>query len=268
MIFKRRKEKKYENPFRVEPRRFSRHLWLVPFLALFGVGISLFLFSNFWQIQTVVIGGNYAFEVERVKSILQSHLGNRKAGILPGNHFFLTRRGALEGFLQDEFPLAQVRVVKDWNSRTLRVYGIERPLFGYYISRGLAFHIDRDGRVLSAAFPSPDELARFVRFYGLDGNIPERQTLALAPEALNFFKSVQGAKAKKITGKFWAFSQKGESVEVETGNGYKVVFNYREAADIQLAKLDQVLKGVIKEDISKLDYIDLRFGERVYYKWK
>lgn len=268
MIFKRGKGKKYENPFRVEPRRFSRHLWPALFLAFFFTAVFLILFSNFWQIQTIVIGGNYAFDATRIKSILEEHLGNRKAGILPGNHFFLSRRKAIEDVLQNEFPLAQVRVVKDWNARAIRVYGIERPRFGYFISRGLAFHIDRNGRVLSAAFPNREEFSRSLRLYDLDRNVPEHQTPALTPDALNFFKSVQGIKAKKIAAKFWAFSQKGESAEVATGSGYKVIFNYRESADAQLAKLDQILNNVIKEDFSKLDYIDLRFDERVYYKWK
>lgn len=268
MLFGRRKQKKYENPFRATPRNISCHVWVVPTTLLLLAGAYALFFLPFWKLRTVVAAGNYPFDAGHLRGAIEEQVGGNRFGVVPKSHFFLVRRKALERRLQEEFPLAQVRVVKDWSSRSLRIYGIERPLFGYYFSRGLAFVIDRRGHVLSAAEPSPEDARRALRIYDLDLDIPTAPSTVLEDAALDFFSAIRTGKVANFVPKIWAFSKKDGSAEVTAEAGYRTIFNYRDAGEGQLAKLDQVLSHVVKTDLPKLDYIDLRFGEKVYYKLK
>ncbi len=56
-------------------------------------------------------------------------------------------------------------------------------------------------------------------------------------------------------------------LNLKTGLGFDIFFDLEESYQDQIFNLDVVLKEKIKpEELSNLDYIDLRFGNKIYYK--
>ena len=58
-------------------------------------------------------------------------------------------------------------------------------------------------------------------------------------------------------------------MQVKTNAGWHIYLKMNDDIKAQLENLDLTLKNSIAPDEqSKLEYIDLRFGEKVYYKYK
>jgi len=57
----------------------------------------------------------------------------------------------------------------------------------------------------------------------------------------------------------------GEWMSIETGDGFNVLFDPLADVDKEAANLDAVLKNEVK-DRSALTYVDVRFGDHVYFK--
>lgn len=58
------------------------------------------------------------------------------------------------------------------------------------------------------------------------------------------------------------------SIEIETKNGWSAVFSADDGAEGAFAAMRAILEKEIKEKQNDLEYIDLRFGTKVYYKFK
>jgi cell division septal protein FtsQ len=61
-------------------------------------------------------------------------------------------------------------------------------------------------------------------------------------------------------------SPKEPKVVVKTAENWEIYFNSLASPEEQLQKLELILKEKIRGDRKNLKYIDLRFGERVYYR--
>jgi hypothetical protein len=56
--------------------------------------------------------------------------------------------------------------------------------------------------------------------------------------------------------------------EINTGEGWKILMNDKTDANSAFSNLKLVLDSNIKEKRPQLDYLDLRFGNKVYFKYK
>ncbi|MDD5251248.1 MAG: hypothetical protein PHT12_01270 [Patescibacteria group bacterium] len=66
--------------------------------------------------------------------------------------------------------------------------------------------------------------------------------------------------------RWYTIRDAGETLEVMTGEGWRAIFGVSLPFDAQLARLALVLKDKIGSDSSRLDYVDLRYNERIFYK--
>ena len=54
----------------------------------------------------------------------------------------------------------------------------------------------------------------------------------------------------------------------KTSKGYQLLFKREDNLENQMNVLKVVLDTEIKENRGRLEYVDLRFGNKVFYKWK
>lgn len=58
------------------------------------------------------------------------------------------------------------------------------------------------------------------------------------------------------------------SIEIGTKNGWSAIFNAEDGVEGAFTAMRTILEEEIKEKQNELEYIDLRFGTKVYYKFK
>ena len=64
------------------------------------------------------------------------------------------------------------------------------------------------------------------------------------------------------------FSRVPREIRVETANGFKLWFDRTKNLSESFKVLKTVLEQEIKDRRQELSYIDLRFGNKVFYKYK
>jgi len=114
---------------------------------------------------------------------------------------------------------------------------------------------------------SNDTLHRLPRFIDLNDSEIQPGKSVLTPEEIDgIFRFYFHLKAQKIT----VINTKidrlaGRWMSVSTGSGLNILFDPTQDIKLQAANLETTLRDKI-EDPTQLEYIDLRFGDHIYFK--
>lgn len=119
----------------------------------------------------------------------------------------------------------------------------------------------------AAPAPAPNPMIRLPRFYDMNAASISVGSSVLTPNEVSgiflFQKRLQEAgiaftvtKIDRLVGKWMA---------VETESGYDIMFDASGDIEAQAQRLTVLLRETIK-DPTKLEYIDLRFGDHIYFK--
>ncbi|MDP3245101.1 MAG: hypothetical protein Q8M83_05615 [bacterium] len=267
---RRRGEKKYANPFKAAIRqRAPVSYWAIFWVIILGVVFYFLLFFRpWWGIKTIRVNGNYPVEPERLQEIVRNFL--RQNYIAPGWHYLFFSPKSFIKELESKLPLDKVEIKKDFKQKTVDVKISGREYVGYWISRGLAFKIDKNGIITGLAdFDQLD--APEIKIYDFDNKlVSDINIQALDKKALNFISGFyQQESVKKYEPKHWEASMTNRRLALVVKEGWRIFFDYNGEIKSQLESLDRVLNQAIPQaDRQKIDYIDVRFGEKVYYRLK
>ena len=99
-----------------------------------------------------------------------------------------------------------------------------------------------------------------------NGEIKIGDSVLTAEEIASVFRFGEHLKAQNISYTQVEFDRlAGKWTGLLTTDGYRILFDVTGDIDAQAQRLELIRKEKIK-DVSKLEYIDLRFGDHVYYK--
>ena len=95
-------------------------------------------------------------------------------------------------------------------------------------------------------------------------------SLVLPQTALNLILEADTALPKITNSRVLRYGVRStsETVEVFLAAGYKLYLTAATALDIQSKRLDMILKQKLNNKVNQLEYIDLRYDERIFYKLK
>ncbi|MBM5789505.1 hypothetical protein FJZ23_00210 [Candidatus Parcubacteria bacterium] len=266
-FFQRSQQKKYEertyrNPyFRADTSTaFSRSLWIA--LAICGVisAISAFFFLHpFFNITRVhIVGVKHLDRVQLVQAIHRDLRKNR----------FLFDPGAFATKLNSTFAFRDLQIVQQGRLVEMRL--VERTSQLIWKTGSQTAVVDLEGvviRLLDAA----DELEHLSAILPL---FVDRNAVSVAvgdivltrEETEAVFRFHEHLGAQSITFVQTEFDRlAGKWIGVVTSDGYRILFDASTDVDLQAARLETVLREK-SPDRSKLEYIDLRFGDHVYFK--
>lgn len=139
------------------------------------------------------------------------------------------------------------------------------------------FVVDRRGALvqeLPADFSSK-ELVQVHDITGASETTPRDVKLGdqVAPENIMIFLSLMSAawrqELPKLELSYVQFDNAAlPTLQIYTAAGWYVFFSTQEEPLVQVVSLRRLLEDKIKDDVSKLEYIDVRFVSRLYYKLK
>ena len=233
------------------------------------IGIVWFIFrSPFFELDHIVVEGNSVVPTDAVIELLQS-------SALRDHGFF----GSLLGLgniltWPDRVPqndlvllpqLASVVTTKDYFSNTLDAQVTERNPFAIWCfeANGKCYWFDNTGTIFGHAFNAEGNLIYTVndasqKPKGLNQTVLPAEFLPNLISIMNLLHS-SGLAVKSIELKNLAL----EEITVTTANGPAFYFSLRFPADNYLAVIQNLIKA---PGFAKLQYIDCRTENRVYYK--
>lgn len=252
------------------------------------VGFVIFIFNlSFLRVNNINIIGQTSADQGVVKEFINSQLAGHYLGLIPKNSVFFVSKKILMNSLMKKFPgLAKVTIEwPDLNSLSVTVLDREsKILWCLDIPKDKCYYVAPDGHIYQEAPSFSDSLyielhSKRAGVVKIGDKVIEPQALIRANAFLNFVKSSislwpeTGLKLSRAE----VYSQ-NDFVAIlikpsEPNWQSKIMFNTDQIANNIITNYHSVLKNdKFRKDLeasnNKLEYLDIRFPGKVFYRFK
>lgn len=230
----------------------SIFIFVIIGVILVGVLVYFLFFSSFFKIQNIFLVSNTE-DYDKFNTFFQTYI-NRNILFFNKNEFV--------GNLKDKFPIVDNVDIKKKFPNSLDIK-IEYRKPKYYVCSEECFLMDKKGFV----FQKVDKSFNFDELVELENgfnNIKVGKYIASESDFNKIDFILNNLAGNNI--KVLSVDLKNETVYFNTED-FSIIFALVEDVNWQLEKFFTALKKIKDtEDMNKLEYIDVRFGDRVYYK--
>mgnify|MGYP001584407790 FL=1 len=222
----------------------------------------------YWRIKNIEIRGLEALGDEDIKLKVYQALDGKYLFFLSRDSILTLRTNFLTEKLKKEFPkIEKITITKSFPD-TLKIDLAERKLFGIFCSVSNCAYIDNTGFAYES---SPSSSGSLILKIVSDQEETKVGVQSLEP-ALMEQVIFLGKETEKVAGaKVIAYELSlrfPREIHITTSEGFKIYFNRADDFTNVFKVLRTVLNEEIKDRRANLDYIDLRFGNKVFYKWQ
>lgn len=260
---------KFDNP-RVAQKKERRKNRFNKFVyALIVVGVVGFLyvlfFSPFFQVKNLEINGLEKVHRENLEVIVNDYQsGSRRFFIFSKTNFWFIDKKDLVNKIEDHYAFEELSVKKRFPNKLVINLKEKAPAINWMVGN-MCYHLDLSGMAIE--YCENGEGLITIRDQ-VSESVEIGQSVVEA-EVLDYIVTLDG-QAKNIlkdqySPLFYEKNQEALIVKMETGP--EIRFNCNIEVGEQVSRLDLLLKeSSVKDAYESLNYIDLRFGEKVYYK--
>ncbi|EKD33007.1 MAG: hypothetical protein ACD_76C00105G0010 [uncultured bacterium] len=284
---KQYKQKRFLNPHKIRDSkdRVPKKLYFLVLALLAFAAFGFFLFAPMFRITSVSVGGDMLFSRTAIENEAFAQLSKKRLLVLPQSNklFFSNKQLRKEIESVASFDDLQIEVI----GHELNIQAEERASELAWITADRMFFTDENGIVIRQASAIEEQAIRAHFGEGIvDGADPAAIPSVFYPIVFDASRSDAkiGTEAlseqivQKITDLFSALNENSipvKSFELLTpqtpwiaanlSGGFDSFFSFEEDAKAQVMRLRVILDNNIDES-KDLQYVDLRFGEMVYYK--
>lgn len=263
---------------KLRARRRTRTVRLIlltfGFLMLVGIGTMSLAYAPFWRIQQVVVVGNESIATSTIEAFIKERLKGSYAYVLPKDNILLYPKSSLRAELLMRFPALRSVVLRAENFSTLGVEVGERKPHALWCgenrSTGDACVLLDDAGI---AYGSAVSFAgsAYLHYYGKSETVGSARQY-LTEDTFRAVDAMALAMANDIPEDTLMYITVDAQKDVRMGfeSGFVVIFPLAEdgATILQRLKLARSADPFIEHKLSDFEYLDLRFGDKLYYKLK
>lgn len=259
----------YRKPYRIKKKKSifkSFYFWLsILFLVTTISAIYFLFFSPFFQTREILIFGEKRVDKEALKQLVERKL-KKIFWLFETKSIFLVNLKEIEKEILAKFPQIWEIKFKRKYPQSLYLLIKEREEKAIFCQRGNCFLMDGEGIVFESEVDNPqllriEDLALKEEIV-LGKKIIEKELLLKILDVEKKLKNL-GIGLEKVL----ILSQ--DYLRFRTTEGWEIFIDPQTDIDWQITKLDFSLKEAIpKEKRKNLEYIDLRFGNFAYPKYK
>lgn len=249
-------------------------LW---FLFLILILAYVLLLSPIFKIKEIKISGNRVIDKEEIRDSLNSFLSKKFLVFFNQNNIFLARENNLKNIIFSDFPrILSIEIKKNIFNKTIDLRIIERKEAGIFCrnnpsfaeaAAGKCYYIDKEGVIFEEAPQTSGTLILTIKDNSEKG--VEIGRSAIDREFMTELTNLKDDLLSPLNLKVLDFiidSGILKDLRVDTNEGWYILFDSSRDFKNQLQALRLVLEEKIKDGRKKLEYIDLRIENRVYYK--
>lgn len=234
----------------------------------FIIGAAAIYFLIFFpkiQVGNITIYGNEKVSSQNLQEIISKEVDKKFT-----KSIFLVNLQKIKSDILKSYPVVKIVSADKKYPDSLKFEIIERKKIAVFCQDNKCFNIDDDGIIfeefagsLGENFIVRQNSEAHINDIILGNTVVKEQTI----------KSIEEIE-KKLKENFQinlseALISTPVRLNIKTGENWQIYFDISEGSDIklQLTQLDLLLKEEISQDTrQKLEYIDLRFKDRAYYK--
>lgn len=264
-----------------------RRLAILLSLLFCTIASACVFFAHYprWELTTIVVRGNQIISTEDIKEKVESDLRGNYAYIFPHRNAFLYPKKKIAADLAEAFPRLKNIAVYRTSLGILEVDLAERRGYALWCGGDTTaddaskpcYFTDDTGKIISTAPYYSGNM--YPRFFG--GNLSAAET---NPLGKTFIDSALFERLLAFRDRITALGFQVKAINIPSGKEYSYILdlgsqktavvrflaaaNYQTLADnlaVALGKKEFAEK--IKINHSSLEYLDLRFTNKVYYKF-
>ncbi|MBI5077207.1 hypothetical protein HZB94_02405 [Candidatus Falkowbacteria bacterium] len=235
------------------------------FALIFAICLFYFLFfSPLFTIGKIQINGLEKIRAENIDSIVNDYLNGREMLIFRHNNFWIFNKEELKTKIFERYYFDDFKIRKRLlNKITIDLK--EKQAVINWLTNNFCFHLDPSALAIEYC----EKNDGFIVIRDLQNNELKVGEYAVPSAELKnlveLFNSVKAIVADKV--KITNMEKNAEMMDINTEEGIQFKFNMKFPVQEQLSRLSVlVFQENIKNNLNKMQYIDLRFGEKVYYK--
>lgn len=257
--------------YNVKPKTtFQRWRWQVFLLSMLAV-VFILTYSGIFKIRNIIVENVASPSTAiTIKSLLNNILSQRRLFVLPQNNLAIFSSGAARKVLRDELNITKVNFDKHWPN-VLRVKVEEDIVVGVVKIGSDYYTIDKRGVAINQLTDiSQEPNATIIQSRDLiTASVGEQ---ILDPELGAFMQGLSKkwrelSNLPKISNLEY-ITPELPKVNIVTNAGWLVYVSAREDISKQLESLQAILSEILLDQQSNIQYIDVRFGSKLYYKLK
>jgi cell division septal protein FtsQ len=259
----------YQNPrlkYAAEKRRrrFKKFFWTLAVILFVG-GIVLVFFSPLFTIKNIEITGNKNVSRESLLAQIEQYEQTRFLFLVPRNNLLFFDVNAVQKSLAGNLLISSVKVEKKYPG-TVLVAVNERKLNLVWLAGDQCFNLDADGKAIETCGATADE---FLRIRDLKATPVALGQTAVSSEVIRFLVTSRDLLRERIapSNYYYNFENDPKALKIETNQGFDLYLNLSLPPEEQARRLFVLLGSAeIKDKLKSLKYIDLRYGEKIYYQ--
>lgn len=249
-------------------------LWI----SFIGEVIYVLFFAGFFTIAKISVEGvsdGSVLTAEQIRRHAEEPWQGKWLHLIPKNNILLVRSARIEERLRMRYPKLESAQVSKQFPDALSVQVSERPYQILWCSRDECFLVNGEGRTVDAHifFQYPNEQGTVIRIQdtaeaplSVDKQVLTSEDQRFVHDLVSDFSLRTGL---KIEGAIERPNLYAKEMRIRTDKGFLIFFNTRLSVAESLNTLMLVLEKEIPEsEWDKIDYIDVRTENRIYYTRK
>lgn len=260
-----------QNYRRRQPKKIKWKAYLsgVAVLAIAAGAVYILCFSPYLRIKEIKVEGAQKVSKEEIVSFSKQVLASREYWIIPKDSLvFFSGPGLQDLLLRQMLLIKSVDIARNI-SGSLLIKVQERQKAIIYCDIRQCYDIDDDGLVFEEAPAVYGGM--MIALKNNSGRGVKIGDQIVGPELILFVKEARHSLNERVNLNLIYFeigSYPAAEVDAVTVEDWKIIFDPNRSAEDQVVALKLVLDEKIKEQRDKLEYVDLRVENRVYYKMK
>ncbi|MFA6526187.1 MAG: hypothetical protein WCT26_02110 [Candidatus Buchananbacteria bacterium] len=240
-------------------KTFNTKLYIEVLTAVFL--IYVIIFSSLFKVQAIEVQGTDMINPEEIRSLVDSDISHMKMLIFPGRNMLFVNSGKIKNEIATKYSLNKLEIIKGWQKLTIKV---EEKAAYLIVSNGKAFFfIDAGGSITKEL--SADDLNKYrSKFPSLTLNKDIKVgDKPISDRAVNFTLELNQALISNNIKVRGYESPDVDQIFANTEAGWQARFNI----NLPLARSMENMMLVLNKKLvgKKINYIDLRFGDRVTF---
>ncbi|MFA5131079.1 MAG: hypothetical protein WC467_01515 [Patescibacteria group bacterium] len=263
--------KNLHNPFFHKPKKKKSKRWIVLLFAAAGIFsiflVWFFLAAPLWRIDNIKVEGLTRIADTEIKQKVWQQSSESRYLIFKQNNIWLFDKSELEESILSSYNLASLEVIKH-PARTLVIKVGERP-YSFIFQQGNDYYYSAaDGYIIPESVVSEEDKSKYLILENKNANslIDTENKISISEAYLNFIMKLANSLSvhSELSVDRFIIDQEFNTLKVKFRDGPLVYFNIKNEAGEQVDRLILVKKEKIKDNFSKTNYIDLRYGDRIF----
>lgn len=248
-----------------------RWAWIAFVLLLLG-GAASAIASPLFTIQNVIIDNVPSTDTEQqMRSIVNTIAESKRWWVLPQSNLLFFSTAAARQAIGSQFYLQGITISRQWPN-VLRVSLPPDTIIGVVQNNGTAYMLDMQGVAIQVAPNQTEPDTTLVNIHEINAPLVQLGQPVVSTALAQFVADFTAGWAKtlpKLTLSYLEVDPANlPTMRAITSDGWYAYISGASDASTQVEAIQRLLNDKIRTDESRLDYLDVRFGSKVYYKLK